>query len=216
MPSLLRKPTVFRCFSIALILSAVLDALSTIYVAHWAGTWDVESNPAFRGLWRPTSGTAGAVAWLLAMKATTAGVLVLWLRLTLRRVPDLYPQLGRQPGLLQFANFLYCGVEAHGWRSLLLVPRISRLYRGLSAPVAATVILGQFSASVVNTFHLLDGFTSVVVFWVVVAGVGALGGLEMLRRDFLAVSRDNNSVSAFLTSNNSCQNPRSPPSSSRE
>lgn len=195
MPSLLRKSTAFRCFSIALILSAVLDALSTIYIAHWAGTWYVEGNPAFRGLWRPTSGTVGAVAWLLAMKATTVGVLVLWLRLTLRRVPDLYPQLGRPPGLLQFANFLFCGVEVHGWRSLLLVPRISRLYRGLSAPVAATVILGQFSASAVNALHLLDGFISLVVFRVVVAGVGAFGTLEMLRRDFLALSRDNNSQS---------------------
>jgi hypothetical protein len=70
------------------------------------------------------------------------------------------------------------------------------LYRGLSVPVAAVIILGGFSASVVNTFQLLNGSSDVVVFWVIVAGIGVIAGLEMLRRDFLALSRDNNSQPA--------------------
>ncbi len=193
MPSLLTKRAAFRWFCIALILSAVLDELSTLYTAHWAGTWDVEDNPLFRGLWRPTSGTLGAVVLLLAMKATAIALLALWLRMTLGRVPDLYPPFGRQLGLFQFVNFLFCGVEVRGWRSLFVVPRISRLYRGLSVPVATAMILGGFSASVVNTFNLLDGFSGVIIFWVVVGGVGALAGLEILRRDFLALSRDKKS-----------------------
>jgi hypothetical protein len=127
------------------------------------------------------------------MKATTVVVAILWLRLTLRQVPGLYPQLGRELGFVQFANFLFYGVDVPWWKSLLFVPPIRRLYRGLSVPVVMAIILGGFSASVVNTFHLLNGFLGVVMFWLVVAGAGALAGLEMLRQDFLALSRDNNS-----------------------
>src|SRR5947207_2700842 len=105
MRSLLKKRAALGCFSTALILSAVLDALSTIYASHFAGTWDVEANPVFRGLGRATSGTVSPVALLIAMKATSVGVLILWLRLTLSRVSDLYPALGRQRAFFQFANF---------------------------------------------------------------------------------------------------------------
>ena len=157
MPSLLKKRAALSYFSIALIGSAVLDALSTINASHFAGTWDVEANPVFRGLGRATSGAVSAVAVLIAMKATSVGGLVLWLRLTLSRIPDLYPPLGRQHGFFQFVNFLCCGAEVRGWRSLFLVPPVSRLYRGLSVPVAVAAILGMLSASVVNTFQLLDG-----------------------------------------------------------
>ena len=193
MPSRLTKRAACTSFSIALMLSATLDGLSTLYAYHSAGTWDVESNPAFRGLGGTTSGTGGAVVLLFTMKAVTVGVAILWLRLTLRQVPGLYPQLGRELGFVRFANFLFSGVDVPWWKSLFLVPPISRLYRGLSVPVAMVIIFGGFSASVVNTFHLLNGFSGVVVFWLVVAGAGALAGLEMLRRDFLALSRDNNS-----------------------
>jgi hypothetical protein len=193
MLSWLRKRAAFNCFSIALILSAVLDALSTIYAWHLARTWDVEDNPVFRGLGRATSGTVSPVVLLFAMKATVVGILILWLRLTLRLVPGLYPQCGRQLGFSQFANFLFCGVEACGWKSIFIVPSMGRLYRGLSVPVAMVVIFGQFSASVVNTLQLLPGFSSVVIFWVAVAGVGALAGLEIIRRDFLALSQSSNS-----------------------
>jgi len=196
MPSLLRKRATFSCFSIALILSAALDVVSTVYAAHWAGTWDVEDNPVFRGLGRANSGMVGAVVLLLAMKVTMVGFLILWLRLTLSHVPDLYPQLGTQLGPVRFANFLFCGAEVRGWRSLFLVPPIGRLYRGLSVPVAMAITLGGFSASVVNTFHLLHGLSGVVIFWLVVAGGGAFAGLEVLRRDFLALSRNNSSQPA--------------------
>jgi hypothetical protein len=189
MVSLLRRPAVRRYFSIALILSAALDALSTLYATHWAGTWDVEDNPAFRGLARATSGTVGPVGLLLAMKVATASLSILWLRLTLSHVPDLYPATGKQFGFVRFANFLFCGTDIRGWRSLFLLPQLSRLYRGLSVPVVMVIIVGGFSASVVNTFHLLRGTSGVIIFWVVVAGVGTLAGLEMLRRDFLALSR---------------------------
>ncbi len=193
MPSLLRKPAVCSYFSIVLILSAALDALSTLYATHWAGTWDVESNPAFRWLNGTTSETEGSVVLLFAMKAATVGVSILWLRLTLSQIPDLYPPLGKQLGFVQFAHFLFCGVDVAWWKSFFGIPSISRLYRGLSVPVAMIVILGGFSASVVNTFHLVSNDSSgVMIFWVVVAGVGALAGLEMLRRDFLALSRDHN------------------------
>ena len=193
MPSLLKKRAALSYFSIALILSAVLDVLSTIYASHFAGTWDVEANPVFRGLGRATSGAVSAVAVLIAMKATSVGVLILWLRLTLSRVPDLYPPLGRQHGFFRFANFLFCGAEVRGWRSLFLVPPVSRLYRGLSVPVTVAGILGMLSASVVNTFQLLDGFSGAVMFWLVVAGAGGFAGLEMLRRDFFALSRNSRS-----------------------
>lgn len=133
------------------------------------------------------------MALLFAMKAIVVGVSVLWLRLTLSRVPGLYPQLGMQLGFFQFANFLFCGVEFRGWRSLFLFPPFCRLYRGLSVPVTMTIILGQFSASVVNTFQLLQGFLGVVIFWLVVAGVGLVAGLEILHRDFLALSRNQSS-----------------------
>jgi hypothetical protein len=196
MPSLLRKREALNYFSIALILSAVLDALSTIYACHFAGTWDVEANPVFRGLERATTGTVSAVILLIAMKATSVGVLILWLRLTLSRVPDLYPPLGRQRGFFQFANFLFCGAEVRGWRSLFLVPPVSRLYRGLSVPVTVAAILGMCSASMVNTFHLLNGFSSAVIFWLVVAVAGAFAGLEMLHRDFFALCRNTSSQSA--------------------
>ncbi len=190
MPSLLRKRAAFGCLSIALILSAILDDLSTIYVWHSVGSSDVEANPAFRGLGRAMSATMSPVVLLIALKATGVGVLVLWLGLTLSRVPDLYPPRGGRHGFLPFANFLFCGVEVRGWRSLFLVPQVSRLYRGLSVPVAVAIILGQFSVSVVNTFQLLPGFFGAVMFWVCVGGCGALAGLELLRRDFLALSRN--------------------------
>ena len=193
MTSLLRKRAACTSFSIALILSAALDALSTIYASHSAGTWDVEINPAFRGLRGATSGALGPGFLLFAMKAAIVGFSILWLRLTLNQVPDLYPQLGRQLGFIQFANFLFCGAEVRGWRSLFFVPPLSRLYRGLSVPVSLVIILGGVSASVVNTFHLLDGFSGVVMFWLVVAGIGAFAGLELLRRDFLELSRHNSS-----------------------
>ncbi len=182
----------FRTLSIALILSAILDDLSTLYVWHSVGTSDVEANPVFRGLGWVTSGTMSPVVLLVAMKATCAGVLVLRLRLTLSRVPDLYPPLGRQHTFLQFANFFFCGVEVRGWRSLFLVPQVRRLYRGLSVPVVA-IILGQCSVSVVNTFRLFPGFSNVVIFWVCVGVSGLIAGLEMLRRDFLTLSRSGNS-----------------------
>jgi hypothetical protein len=197
MPSFLKKRATLGYISIALILSAVLDAVTTLYAFHSAGTWDVEDNPVFRGLAPASFG--GAVAWLIAMKAIGVSVSILWLGLTLRQVPGLYPQLGMQLGFLQFANFLFCGVEFQGWRSLFLFPPIHRLYCGLSVPVTVTIILGGFSASVVNTFQLLQGFLGVVIFWLVVAGVGMLAGLEMLRRDFLGLSR-----------NQSCQPSASP------
>ena len=190
MQSLLKKRATLNCFLAALILSAALDALSTLYAAHWAGTWDVEANPVFRGLARATSGMISPVVLVFALKAITVGVLTLWLRLTLSRVPDLYPPLGGQSGFFQFLNFLFCGVVVSGWRSFFLVPSVSRLYRGLSVPVTLTVILGTFSASIVNTFHLVD---DAVTFWVAVSGIGAFAGLEMLRRDFLTLSRYNNS-----------------------
>jgi hypothetical protein len=164
-----------------------------MYACHFAGTWDVEDNPVFRGLGRATFGTVSPVVLLIAMKAATVGVLILWLRLTLSRVPELYPPLGRQLGFFQFANFLFCGVEVHGWRSFFLVPPVGRLYRGLSVPVSGASIVGMFSASVVNTFRLLHGFSGVVMFWLVVAGVGAFIGLEMLRRDFISLCRINSS-----------------------
>jgi hypothetical protein len=191
MPSLLKKKAALGYISIALVVSAVLDALSTVYAFHSAGGWDVEANPLFRGLAPAKFG--GAVALLFAMKAIVVGVSVLWLRLTLSRVPGLYPQLGMQLGFFQFANFLFCGVEFRGWRSLFLFPPFCRLYRGLSVPVTMTIILGQFSASVVNTFQLLQGFLGVVIFWLVVAGVGLVAGLEILHRDFLALSRNQSS-----------------------
>jgi hypothetical protein len=193
MPSLLKKRAALGCFSIALILSGVLDGLSTIYATHFAGTWDVEANPVFRGLWRATSGTVSPLALLIAMKATSVGILILWLRLTISRVPDLYPPLGRQHGFFQFSNFLFCGAEVRGWRSLFVVPPVSRLYRGLSVPVAVTAILGMLSVSIVNTLQLLDGFSGAVMFWLVSAGVGIFAGLETLRRDFFALSRNSSS-----------------------
>ena len=196
MPSLLRKRAAFNCFSIALILSAVLDALSTIYASRLAGTWDVEANPVFRGLGKATSGTVSGVVLLIAMKATTVGVLITWLRLTLSRIPDLYPPCDRQRGFFQFISFLFCGAEVRGWRSHFLVPPVSRLYRGLSVPVTVAAILGMFSASMVNTFHVLEGFCGVVGFWLVVAEAGAFAGLEMLRRDFLAICRNDSSQPA--------------------
>ncbi len=190
MPLLLRKRAGFKCLSIALILSAILDDLSTVYVWHSVGTSDVEANLVFRGLGLATSATMSPVVLLIALKATGVGILVLWLGLTLSRVPDLYPPVGRAYSFFRFANFLFCGVEVRGWRSLFLVPRVSRLYRGLSVPVVVAMVLSQFSAFVVNTFQLLPGFSSVVIFWVCVGGFGALAGLEMLRRDFLALSRN--------------------------
>jgi hypothetical protein len=153
----------------------------------------VEANPVFRGLGKATSGTVSPLALLIAMKATSVGVLILWLKLTLSRIPDLYPALGRQRAFYQFTNFLFCGTKVRGWRSFFLVPPVSRLYRGLSVPVTVAAILGMLSASIVNTFHLLDGFSDVVMFWVVVAGVGGFAGLEMLRRDFIALSRKSSS-----------------------
>ena len=195
MASLLRKRATINSFSIALIFSAFLDALSTVYAAHSAETWDVEANPVFRGLQRTVSGSLGPFGFLIAMKVVCVGVLILWLRLTLSRVSDLYPPLGRQDGFFQFSNFLFCGVDVRGWRSLFVFPRVSRLYRGLSVPVSVTAILGMFSASIVNVFHLLDGSGGALVFWVVVAMTGVCASLEMLRRDFRALCRDMGSQS---------------------
>lgn len=193
MPFLLRKQAVFRCASVALILSAVLDDLSTLYVWHSVGTPDGEANPVFRGLGQVTSGTMSPVVLLTAMKAACVGVLILWLRLTLSRVAELYPPPGRQQNFLQFANYFFCGVEARGWRALFLVPQVRRLYCGLSVPVVVAIILGQLSVSVLNTFQLLPGFSGAVIFWACVGGFGAIAGLEMLRRDFLGVSRSGGS-----------------------
>ncbi len=193
MVSLLRRPAACSYLSIALILSAALDAVSTLYAVRRAATWDVETNPVFRGLRGTTSGTESSVVLLFAMKTATVGVSILWLRLTLRRVPDLYPPFGKQLGLVQFAHFLFCGIDVPWWKSLFHVPPISRLYRGLSVPVVAVIILGGFSAAVVNTFHLLNSTSDVVVFLIVGAGAGTLAGLEFLRRDFLALSRDHHS-----------------------
>ncbi len=194
MASLLEKRAALRCFSIALILSAALDALSTIYACHFAGSWEVEANPVFRGLGQATSGAVKPVLLLIAMKVATVAGLILWLRSTLSRLPDLYPALGRQLSFFQFANFLFSGVEARGWRSLFLVPPLRRLCRGLcyalSVPVSVTVILAMLSASIVNTFHLLDGLSAVIIFWAAVSVVGEFAGLELLRRDFFALSRN--------------------------
>ena len=188
MSSLLIRRTTLLWFSFALLVSGALDLASTMYAIHPAGGWDGEANPVFRGLGGTKSSDEVAVILLLGIKMTAVCLVILWLTLVMRRIPELYPSFKRELGLFRFGNLIFYGRDVPWWKTLFGVPSFKRLFLVLSVPAAVALVVSGVAASVTNTFGLLHFSFAVVMFWAAMGGAGALLGIEFLRRDFLRLS----------------------------
>jgi len=188
MASILKKRTTLIWFAIALLVSAALDCVSTVYGINRIGGWHGEANPVFRALLGNEASNVAAVSLLICIKVIASSLAILWIAKVMVRIPDLYPQLGEKYGFFRFANNIFYGKDVPWTTSLFGIPPFNRIATCLSVPVATTIIVSGVAASITNTFGLLAGYSSVVAFWISTALLGIIFGMEFLRRDFLQLS----------------------------
>ena len=189
MVSIFIKKRTLLLLSIILIVSNGLDFLSTVIPLSQSGQWHREANPVFRVFYGTSIGQISPFVLLLCLKVVVVIFFIWWLGVSMKRIPDNYPPLGNKFGLIAFMNWVAYGRQVSWWKSMFGVPPMRRFMPILSVPISTAVAFSTLVASITNTYGLIHGRMMIWVFWVTTAITGAILGMELMRRDYLSLSR---------------------------
>ena len=176
-----QKPVFLTTVVAMLVVTAVLDILSTLSAIDGAGGWDAEVNPVFCLLRGSTSNHAVLIV-LIRLVLTT--LVILYFIATVKRTAELYPTSRKRRNLFGFLNYLFLGRDVSVLQSIYLIPPAKRFLVGLAVPMAFGLISTSIAVSVTNTFGLLNSTTDVVVCFVSTGLLGFFVGAAFLQREY--------------------------------
>ncbi|NQT14723.1 MAG: hypothetical protein HQ582_18355 [Planctomycetes bacterium] len=181
--SIFEKRATFWTLAGILVVTSILDLLSTHHVATKYDTMELERNPVFVLLGGNT------FTLIVTIRCVTVGLILGGMSYGMRRIPSLFPpHADGSLGVYAFINYLCLGKIKPRLRDQISITGLKRT--GVLIGFMSGVVVSFFGllASITNTFELIRGTHQLLALYIGGIAGGIILGFIMIRRDYLQSS----------------------------